>query len=46
MTVVGTTIAGSVQNSVVSRNSAIRNAYRTLLRPSSISKPRHSSIGV
>ena len=35
-----------VQHSIDSRNSAIHNAYRTLLRPSSLSEPRDSSLNV
>ena len=35
-----------VQESVGSRNSASRNAYRTSLRPSSLFEPRHPSLKV
>ena len=35
-----------VQDSVGSRNSAIHNAYRTSLRPSSLIEPRHPSLKV
>ena len=35
-----------VQHSLDSRNSAIRGAYRILLRPSSILEPRHPSLKV
>ena len=38
--------AECVQGSVGSRNSAIHNAYRTSLRPSSMHKPRHPSLKV
>ena len=38
--------AECVQESVGSRNSAIHNAYRTSLRPSSMHKPRHPSLKV
>ena len=38
--------AECVQESVDSRNSAIHNAYRTSLRPSSLPKPRHPSLKV
>ena len=38
--------AGCVQGSIDSRNSAIHNAYHTPLRPSSVFKPRHSSLKV
>ena len=35
-----------VQHSIDSRNSAIRSAYRILLRPSSILEPRHPPLKV
>ena len=35
-----------VQHSIDSRNSAIRSAYRILLRPSSLLEPRHPSLKV
>ena len=35
-----------VQHSIDSRNSAIRSAYRILLRPSSMLKPRHPPLKV
>ena len=35
-----------VQDPVDSRNSAIHNAYRTSLRPSSLIEPRHPSLKV
>ena len=35
-----------VQDPVGSRNSAIHNAYRTSLRPSSVFKPRHPSLKI
>ena len=38
--------AGCVQKSIDSRNSAIHGAYRILLRPSSLRKPRHPLIKV
>ena len=38
--------AGCVQGSIDSRNSAIHNAYRISLRPSSLFEPRHPSLKV
>ena len=38
--------ATCVQHSIGSRNSAIRNAYHTSLRPSSLFEPRHPSLKV
>ena len=38
--------AECVQKSDDSRNSAIHNAYRISLRPSSVPKPRHPSLKV
>ena len=38
--------ATCVQHSIDSRNSAIRNAYHTSLRPSSLFEPRHPSLKV
>ena len=38
--------ATCVQHSIGSRNSAVRNAYRTSLRPSSLFEPRHPSLEV
>lgn len=41
-----TNAAIRVRKSIDSRNSAIRNAFRISLRPSSISEPRHPSLRV
>ena len=38
--------AECVQKPIDSRNSAIHNAYRISLRPSSVPKPRHPSLKV
>ena len=38
--------ATCVQHSIGSRNSAVRSAYRTSLRPSSLFEPRHPSLEV